>query len=189
MLAAQGCSEDVPTIEVTGTALHSVDLTPPDDHVPDGFGHYRWNVVEAPPDTSLTAPAEQTAAITIDPPRRGIYIFDRWFVSDTSEQLSCHVIVDVSGAPPTAHVDGPSMVAVGQAATFDGSMSASPEGRAVSFQWRLALRPEASTADLADATTATLMLVPDVAGNYGIELRVFDGELWSDPATTTLTAR
>jgi hypothetical protein len=33
-----------------------------------------------------------------------------------------------------------------------------------------------------------LTFVPDVAGDYGIELRVFDGELWSQPAGTTLHA-
>jgi hypothetical protein len=119
---------------------------------------------------------------------RGIYVYDRWFVGPAAEQLSYHVIVTVIGAAPIAVVVGPSTVAVGEGATLDGSTSTSPENRALSFQWRLALRPDTSTAGLADTASATLTFVPDVAGDYMIELRVFDGELWSQPATTMLAA-
>lgn len=81
------------------------------------------------------------------------------------------------------------MVAIGETATFEGSSSTSPEQRIQGYQWRLALRPSASTIALTDADQETLTFVPDVAGRYKIELRVFDGQLWSAPASATLTAR
>lgn len=35
----------------------------------------------------------------------------------------------------------------------------------------------------------TASIVPDVAGTYTIELRVFDGELWSAPLAKSLVVR
>jgi len=90
-----------------------------------------------------------------------------------------------------AVIDGPtSSIPVGTPASIDGGGgSHSPENLPLSYQWRLAIRPASSAAELADATSPTVNIVPDVAGPYAVELRVFDGELWSEPATITLTAR
>ena len=186
LVACASCSEDVPTIEVTTTALTSVRLSAPDDSIPGTLGHYRWEVVETPPDVTVPTPTDETPTIIVAPPARGTYVYDRWFVGQADEQLSCHVVVDVHGAPPQASIFGPTTGAVGDAVAFDGAASSSPEHLGLEYQWRLALRPESSTAALADATSPTLTFTPDVAGAYGVELRVFDGELWSDPATVTL---
>jgi hypothetical protein len=189
VLLIVGCTDDVPTMRVSTIAMTSVELSPPDDRVPDAFGHYRWDVSQSPDGLVVAPPAAQTATVTVTPPRRGVYVYDRWFVGEATEQLSCHVIVTVSGARPVARVGGPMMVAVGEAATFDGSSSSSSETRVVGYQWRLAVRPEVSSAALAEANEETLTFVPDVAGEFKIELRVFDGQLWSTPTSATLTAR
>lgn len=189
IVACAGCIDDVPTLYVTATAMVSVELAPPDDRIPAAFGHYRWKLVEEPPLSNVPFPIAETASLTIRPTTRGIYVYDRWFVGEAAAQLSYHVVVTVEGAAPMARIVGPAMVAVGAATTLDGSTSASPEHRALGFQWRLALRPESSTTVFANSEDATVMLVPDVTGEYGIELRVFDGELWSPPAMVTLIAR
>ena len=69
--------------------------------------------------------------------------------------------------------------------TADGDPSLSPEGRPLAFHWRLAARPRGSVAALVSATDPTASFTPDVAGDYGLDLAVFDGELWS---TTDATA-
>jgi hypothetical protein len=189
IVASSGCLEDVPTLYVSTTATISVELAPPDDQLPPSLGHYRWETVEAPPGVVTVDPTAETAMITIVPATRGIYVFDRWFVGQAVEQLSYHVVLSVDGAAPKANVIGPTTVTVGEAAMFDGSASASPEQRALAFQWRLASRPQSSTTGLAAADAVTLTFVPDVVGEYLIELRVFDGELWSPPAVVTLMAR
>jgi hypothetical protein len=184
-----GCVQDVPTLYETATAQMNATLDPPDDHIPTDLGHYRWELVEAPPVEGVGDLWATTASITITPPSRGIYAFNRWFVGQADEQLSYHVILTVEGAAPTAVIVGPTSIPVGTATALDGSFSASPESLHLEFQWRLAIRPASSTADLADVSSPTLNLVPDVAGQYAVELRVFDGELWSQPAKTTLIAR
>jgi hypothetical protein len=188
-LALVGCTDDVPTMRLTTTAMTSVALSPPSDGLPDSLGHYRWDVRVSPDGLVVAPPGEQTATITVTPPKRGIYVYDRWFVSETTEQLSYHVVVTVNGAPPLARVGGPMMVAVGAAATFDGGSSTSFDARIEGYQWRLGLRPEASVATLTATEEETLTFVPDVAGRFEIELRVFDGQLWSLPTSVTLTAR
>ncbi|MBA3398141.1 MAG: hypothetical protein H0T89_36280 [Deltaproteobacteria bacterium] len=189
VLSIVGCTDDVPTLRVSTTALTSIELSPPDDGVPDTFGHYRWDVSQVPEGVFVAPPAAQTATITVTPLSRGVYVYDRWFVGEATEQLSYHVVVTVAGARPTARVGGPMTVAIGEAATFDGSSSTSTEARIEGYQWRLALRPEASTAMLTNADQATLTFVPDLAGRFKIELRVFDGQLWGAPTIATLTAR
>jgi len=188
VLVVAGCTDDVPTLRVSTMALTSVDLSLPDDRVPESFGHYRWEVSRSPDGVVVAPPTAQTPTVTVAPPKRGVYVYDRWFVGEASEQLSYHVVVTVSGARPLARVGGPMMVAVAEAAAFDGSSSTSSERRVVGYQWRLALRPELSTATLMIADQETLTFVPDVPGRFEIELRVFDGELWSVPASATLTA-
>lgn len=190
IVAGTGCSDDVPTLYVTTTALVRSELAPPDDNIPTSLGHYHWKLVESPIGSAFGPSATiATPTLEITPPVRGIYVFDRWFVGQAAEELSYHVVVTVDGAAPMAMVGGPTMVGVGTVATLQGSTSSSPEHRTLTFEWRLALRPASSTTELADTATPSLMLVPDVAGVYGVELRVFDGELWSPPAMAMLTAR
>lgn len=175
-------------MHATTTAMVSVELSPPDDGIPMTFGHYRWKLAEAPKGI-IAPPLEQAATIVVVPPRRGIYVYDRWFVGQAAEQLSYHVVVTAYGAAPTARIVAPSMVATGAATTLDGSTSGSPELRTLAFQWRLAVRPESSATMLIETDGATLTFAPDVAGEYKVELRVFDGELWSAPVMVALDAR
>jgi len=189
-VASSGCADDVPTLEVMTTARTITTLAPPDDQIPMGLGHYRWQLMEAPTDSSELDPYQkvETATLTITPLTRGVYVFDRWFVGQAAEQLSYRVVVTAAGAPPTIVLTGPTTGLVGETVMYDGRSSTSPEERPLTFQWRLEARPEGSALELAGATNPTVQLVPDVAGDYLVELRANDGELWSQPATATLTA-
>lgn len=190
IVVGAGCTADVPTLDLTTTALVDSVITPPDDNIPAGLGHYRWQLLESPIASALGPSASiVTPTLEITPPVRGIYAYDRWFVGPAAEELTYHIVVTVDGAAPMARVGGPTTAGVGTATTLDGSTSSSPEHRTLTFQWRLAVRPASSATELADGVSPSLMLVPDVAGDYAVELRVFDGELWSPPATATVSAR
>jgi hypothetical protein len=189
LIVAGACSNDVPRLEVAATALTQVTLAPPGDELPVGFGRYRWELVDAPPTSDLLPPPDQTATIVIRPPRRGIYAFERWFVGEAARELSYFVVVTVDGALPIPMLTGPTDGAIAEPAKFDGTASTSPEARSLSYEWRLATRPEASTAELDATTNLTAVVIPDVRGTYTIELRVFDGELWSAPTSAMLVAR
>ena len=187
-IVACGCAEDIPTFRAATTALTSTELAPPTP-IPPAFGSYRWELVDAPADGTLGDLSASTPTIVVTPPVRGVYVLDRWFVGEAADQISDHVVMTAEGAAPSASISGPAIATIAAAATFDGRSSASPEHLALQFQWRLATRPATSAAEPADTSSPTLSVVPDVPGTYDIELRVFDGELWSVPTLVSLNAR
>lgn len=117
--------------------------------------------------------------------RRGVYLLDRWIVAGLSERLTYHVVVTVRGAAPVASVTGTTYLAVGEVAELDARASSSAELRTLTYRWQLATRPALSqlVLPLEDTDDAMLSIVPDVDGLYLLEVVVFDGELWSEPAT------
>ena len=62
---------------------------------------------------------------------------------------------------------------------LDGSMSHDPDGDQLEFQWSFSIVPDGSSPYLDDANSAYASFVPDMPGAYILELRVFDGELYS----------
>ncbi len=72
---------------------------------------------------------------------------------------------------------------------FDATGTSNPEHRTLTYQWRLAIRPASSAAALTDTTSPMISFLADLVGRYSIELRAFDGELWSVPAKLELAAQ
>ncbi|NOQ15295.1 MAG: tandem-95 repeat protein [Methyloprofundus sp.] len=73
-------------------------------------------------------------------------------------------------------------VFVGEAVSFDGSTSSDPDSfpnLELSYVWEIIAQPVASAAGLSDANTPIAGLVPDVAGEYQLQLSVSDGEIVS----------
>ena len=88
---------------------------------------------------------------------------------------------------PIAAIAGPMMAYVGNEAILDGSGSTAPDGRDLTFSWRLVSVPENSLVAFDDPTLVAPALVPDRAGTYVIELVVATTELGSEPASHTIT--
>jgi hypothetical protein len=69
------------------------------------------------------------------------------------------------------------------------SDSRDPEGAALSYDWSLAGAPKGSlltTDDIYNRTSATAILVPDVAGTWTLTLVVGDGQGTSDPCQASV---
>lgn len=71
---------------------------------------------------------------------------------------------DSGGHPPGAEV------------ILDASLSTDPDGDELSYAWSFLSQPEASEATLVDADQKTATFIPDLEGDYEIELEVSDGE-------------
>ncbi len=106
-----------------------------------------------------------------------------------SRDLTHRFQVEVAGIPPVAAPQSETTaVALGSSVVIDGSASMSPEGRDLTYHWRLAAHPMGSET-VVDQAGAQTSFVPDVAGGYRVELSVSDGELWNDePASLTFNA-
>jgi PKD repeat protein len=90
---------------------------------------------------------------------------------------------------PTARISPvATSVAVGAELALDGSGSSDPNGLALQYRWRVAQAPTGSSAAVQNAQDTTAWFVPDVTGDYTIELQVSDGTLTSAAAKATFTA-
>ncbi|WP_226005734.1 PKD domain-containing protein [Natrinema salinisoli] len=84
-----------------------------------------------------------------------------------------------SDQPPTARIDAPNAVTVGESATFDGADSADPDGTIAGYEW-----------DFGDGATAsgeTVSHAYDETGQYTVRLEVTDDDGNSDTATATVS--
>ena len=73
---------------------------------------------------------------------------------------------------------------------LDGSKSYDPNGTALTYTWKFKSKPrKSSTATLRDATTVAPNFVPDVRGNYVVQLVVSDGQLTSVASTVMIQVR
>ncbi|HEY4059051.1 MAG TPA: hypothetical protein VGM39_20690 [Kofleriaceae bacterium] len=186
VIALAGCVEDVPVLELKAKASKPVSISVPVDSPPDDAVTYDWRVSIAPDGSRAGDPLAGLATM-FTPDLRGDYLIDRWVVADVSERLSYHVVLSVSGVEPMAAILGATSAPAGTSIILDGSQSESPERLGLSYRWRLAVTPAGSHAVLGDVSSEKVSLVPDVAGEYHIELMVFDGSLWSvDPATAVV---
>ena len=181
-----GCTEDIPEIDVTGTALTPVTIGSIADPIPQSLAHYRWELLAAPAHSNTRAPTEDAPSIVVTPPVRGIYAYERWIDDGISEQVSLRAVLTVAGMPPVAVLPSAPHTTVGTRVPLDAGASYSAEHLPLTFAWRLARHPAGSTAAIVDAKAVMLTLTPDVPGDYEIELRVFDGDLWSNMVSQTV---
>jgi len=94
---------------------------------------------------------------------------------------------DIQDAP-IAIAGGNKNVTVNTKASLDGGNSIDPNCDELYFNWLLAESPENSSASLSDAQTQTPSFMPDVAGDYHVELVVNDGKTDSAKDVVIITA-
>jgi hypothetical protein len=164
-------------IDVAGQASTPVTLTSVLAlEVPEAT--YAWRLTHAPVGSAAQPPTGASTAM-FTPDLRGIYLVERWMRDGLEDDLTDEFRVTVAGAPPVPRLMAPSTVSVGATVALDGIASVGPEGRPLTFAWRLTTRPRDSAAALTVTAASTTSFVADVAGDYWVELAVFDGELWS----------
>lgn len=93
-----------------------------------------------------------------------------------------------SNQAPTANAGTPQTVHVGFPVTLDGSGSSDPDGDTITYAWSIVTRPISSTAALSNTSVVNPAFVPDVPGDYIIELVVTDNSgLQSEPASVAIS--
>lgn len=89
---------------------------------------------------------------------------------------------------PIAHAGPGRGVEVRELTSLDGRASSDPEHQLLTYAWSIRSKPSGSSATLSGHATATPTLVPDMLGEYVLELVVSDGDKESAPALTTVVA-
>jgi methionine-rich copper-binding protein CopC len=97
------------------------------------------------------------------------------------------VTISTINSKPEANAGPDQVVSAGSTVTLSSS-STDPDGDALTYQWSFISVPAGSNAVLSNPTTPSPTFVPNVIGEYIVQLIVNDGELSSDPDPVTITA-
>ena len=137
------------------------------------------------------------ATVVCDPPSGSTFPIGTTTVECTATdaagnigRCTLDVIVNPINHAPIADAGSDINVDVGMPAAVDGSASSDSDGDFLIFSWRFISVPPLSAitdADLSGANTPMAQFTPDVAGDYELELEVFDGE-FADTDTVVVRA-
>ncbi len=168
----------------------TLDGTQSSDHDENYPLSYLWIFAGKPENSqaSLSNPYIENPTVTLD--KYGDYEF-LLIVTDSlggSSPVS-HAQVSVINEPPIANAGiNQSNVIISQTAYLDGSMSWDQDQDSLTYQWEISSKPGGSSATLVDPNSISPTFIPDVVGDYVINLVVSDGILQSNPATITVSA-
>lgn len=97
----------------------------------------------------------------------------------------------VSNSAPVARIGGQYetlLARLGETIYLNGSPSYDPDGDALTYEWTFTNIPQGSGTTLSDSAAPKPEFVPDMVGDYTVQLIVSDHELYSEPAYLTVTA-
>ncbi len=157
---------------------------------PDGDAlGYRWQITSAPGGSLATIADPLAPVITFQADRPGDYVVQLVVNDGQVDGLPDTALVSTSNTAPLANagVDHPD-VAPGTTVALDGSASSDADGHLLTYDWALVVRPQGSSAPLADAASVTPSLTVDVDGEYVAQLIVHDGFVASSPDTVRIRA-
>lgn len=131
-------------------------------------------------------PTSSTATLQVDgatarfaPDRGGVYEVGVKVGNDTtwSEEITREIQVQPPrNRAPVANAGSDRADRVGREVVLDGSGSSDPDEDELTYAWSFLSRPEGSTAEIAKADEVQASFVPDLPGDYHVELEVSDGE-------------
>jgi hypothetical protein len=188
------CQSNCPTAKagpeqavVTGAAV-TLDGSGSTSGTP-GLITYQWALTSKPTGSAATLAGATTARPTFTADVAGTYDA-RLVVQEggaSSAPDSVRITCGTGNLAPIADAGADRTEPVGSLVTLDGTGSRDPNGTPITYAWRVVTQPAGSQAVLLNATGATPLFTPHVAGPYTFALTVKDGTLTSPPDEVTIT--
>jgi len=97
-------------------------------------------------------------------------------VTDGDLSSTDRVMVNAGNTAPIANAGDDQLVTVGERVSLSAADSTDVDGDTLSFIWSLLSIPDGSTAGLNNGTSVNADFIPDVSGQYIVQLQVSDGE-------------
>lgn len=151
---------------------------------------WSWAILSAPGSSTATLINEDRSNPQLYLDREGVWELELT-VSDgvVSAQDTVQVVAESANGAPVANAGTDQVVYTGTLVKLDGTMSTDPDGNTLTYAWNFASRPSGSGAALSSTTDSRPTFVPDVAGNYVVQLTVNDGAMSGGPDSVLITAQ
>lgn len=160
---------------------------------------YRWSLDSRPGGSTAALQGADSVAPTLTADAVGDFVV-HLVVSDgtstsTADEVVIHGVSEGTSVPPvTGGSDTPVAQAgadqralAGETVTVDGSRSADPGGKTLSYAWTVKRKPSGSAVTVPSTSGAVLNMKPDVPGEYELALVVSNGTRTSAPDTVVIT--
>lgn len=158
---------------------------------PDGSSiAYQWQVVKQPESSSVALSDATIANPSVTFDLAGEYVFSLVVNDGQVNSPASTVTVQVvnGNTAPVANAGTAQSVVVGDTVTLKGAESSDKDGDPLTYQWSFVSVPEGSAVAFNVADSMNPHFTPDVAGTYVAALKVFDGRVYSDVSTVSITA-
>ena len=178
--------------------LNGTGTDPDDDELA-----YSWAITTSPSGSSATLTNPNSKNASFVPDVAGSYtvtlaVSDGVYDAVTDEIII--TVVEAEGSPPVAviHDENGSAVSednennsitITQTYVLDGSASTDPDEDQLSFQWTIVSQPDGSNPEINNDTNAEAGFVPDVPGEYILQLEVTDPNDNSNATQVTIIAK
>lgn len=137
---------------------------------------YQWTIGARPQGSMATLDQPSSPHPSFLADLSGSYTFEL-VVADAKGLRSVpdEILVSTGNVPPVA-LAGPdqAIVVVGTTVQLNGDGSYDADGDLITYQWTFLSRPEESLAELSDPTASDPAFIPDVYGDYVLQLLVTD---------------
>ncbi len=147
---------------------------------------YQWTLTGKPVGSTATLTDETTVSPTFTPDLTGEYTLELIVNDGDLDSTPDTVTITATNTPPVAQAGPDQHELLGPTIFFDGTASFDSNGDPLTYQWSITQAPAGSTAVLTDPTTATPSLIPDLEGQYVVQLIVDDGAVSSGPDSITI---
>jgi RHS repeat-associated protein len=150
---------------------------------------YEWSLLSQPAGSTAELSDPQASNPTFVVDLSGDYVVQLIVNDGTADSEPDTVTITTLNSKPVANA-GPDQPAafVNDPVYLSGNASSDADNDSLSYSWSFTLIPGGSTAVLSSWTNVSPSFVPDLAGDYVVQLIVNDGTVDSDPDTTMVTA-
>ena len=163
---------------------------------------YSWSITTSPSGSSASVTNASSINASFVPDIAGSYTVTLTVNDGVHSPVTDEAIITVAeaqGEPPVAVIhdeDGRNIsednennsVTITQTYDLDGSESTDPDEDQISFEWTIVSSPDGSNAELNNETNAEAGFVPDMEGEYIIQLEVTDPKGNSNATQVTIMA-
>ena len=150
---------------------------------------YYWAITSTP--AGSTAELDDSAAVDpcFTPDVVGDYEVTLVVSDGELDSAPDTVVISTENLPPVADAGEDKTVDVDEEVCLDGSGSYDPDGGPVTYSWAIISKPDGSQVELDYNDIVNPCFIPDLVGDYVVQLIVSDGELNSPPDTVVITAK